>query len=38
MGIFWDLLQQSELDTQKGKAESIEEHSGKDINEDGIIG
>lgn len=25
MGLFWDLIQQSELDEQKGKAESLEE-------------
>ncbi len=25
MGLFWDLIQQSELDEQKGKADSLEE-------------
>lgn len=25
MGLFWDLIQQSELEDQKGKAESLEE-------------
>ncbi|RED42698.1 hypothetical protein DFQ10_108105 [Winogradskyella eximia] len=25
MGLFWDLIQQSELENQKGKAESLEE-------------
>ncbi|MDO1501175.1 hypothetical protein Q2T40_13625 [Winogradskyella maritima] len=25
MGLFWDLIQQSELEEQKGKAESLEE-------------
>jgi hypothetical protein len=25
MGLFWDLIQQSELDEQKGKAASLEE-------------
>ena len=25
MGIFWDLIQQSEIEKQKGKAESLEE-------------
>jgi len=63
MGLFWDLIQQSEIEKQKGKAESLEqrvtdlehelettkdlllrtlrvleEHSGKDINNDGVIG
>lgn len=63
MGLFWDLIQQSEIEEQKGKAESLEErviqleaelektkalllktlkileqHSGKDINDDGVIG
>jgi hypothetical protein len=63
MGLFWDLIQQSQLDEQQGKAESLEERvklleteldktkalllqtlkvleqrSGKDINNDGVIG
>ena len=63
MGLFWDLIQQSELEEQKGKAESLEERivqleaelektkalllktlkvleqrSGTDINNDGVIG
>lgn len=63
MGLFWDLIQQSEIEEQKGKADSLEERvkelekelastkalllktlhileerSGKDINNDGIIG
>lgn len=63
MGLFWDLIQQSEIEEQKGKAESLEERvgfleneldktkalllktlklleerSGTDINDDGIIG
>lgn len=25
MGLFWDLIQQSEIEKQKGKAESLEE-------------
>lgn len=25
MGLFWDLVQQSEIEEQKGKAESLEE-------------
>jgi hypothetical protein len=25
MGLFWDLIQQSELEEQKGKADSLEE-------------
>jgi len=25
MGLFWDLIQQSEIEEQKGKAESLEE-------------
>ena len=25
MGIFWDLIQQSQLDEQRGKAESLED-------------
>ncbi|MEM5564489.1 hypothetical protein WNY78_05220 [Psychroserpens sp. AS72] len=25
MGLFWDLIQQSELEDQKGKAESLEQ-------------
>ncbi|OZV68076.1 hypothetical protein [Winogradskyella aurantia] len=25
MGLFWDLIQQSELDEQKGKADSLDE-------------
>ncbi len=28
MGLFWDLIQQSELDEQKGKADSLEERVG----------
>ena len=27
MGLFWDLIQQSELENQKGKAESLEERA-----------
>ncbi|MEO1032263.1 MAG: hypothetical protein AAFX55_12700 [Bacteroidota bacterium] len=63
MGLFWDLIQQSEIEKQKGKAESLEqrvtdlehelettkdlllktlrvleERSGQDINNDGVIG
>jgi len=63
MGLFWDLIQQSELDEQKGKADSLEERvatlenelsstkslllktlriledrSGQDIDDDGVIG
>jgi hypothetical protein len=29
MGLFWDLIQQSELEDQKGKAESLEERVAK---------
>ncbi len=29
MGLFWDLIQQSELDEQKGKADSLEERVSK---------
>lgn len=29
MGLFWDLIQQSELDEQKGKADSLEERVAK---------
>lgn len=63
MGLFWDLIQQDEIDSQKVKAESmeervemlekelaktnkllfdtlhvLEEHLGKDIDNDGKIG
>ena len=27
MGLFWDLIQQSEIEKQKGKAESLEERT-----------
>lgn len=63
MGLFWDLIQQSQISKQQSKAETLEarviflenelrktqkvlrktlqvleEHTGKDINGDGIIG